>query len=89
MWGLRRQNMDYAWVTLWESVEANNAIWSKEGAHHTPEGILDVNAKLYHFAASYSLVGGFTVRSGGLMSKTRSFLENVVSRPILCQDWFS
>ena len=61
--GVAPSKHDYAWVTLWESVEANNAIWSRAGAHHTPEDILEVNAKLYLYAASYSLVGGFTVEA--------------------------
>ncbi len=54
---------DYGWLTLWESVEANNAAWSREGTHHTPDQIQKVNSKLYHFAANYSLVGGYTVAS--------------------------
>ena len=61
--GVAHSQYDYAWLTLWESVEANNAVWSKEGVHHTPEEIQEVNAKLYQYATNYSLVGGFTVAS--------------------------
>ncbi len=61
--GVAQSEYDYGWMTLWESVEANNAVWSKEGAHHTPDEILDINAKLHHYAANYSLVGGFTVEA--------------------------
>ncbi len=50
-------------MTLWESVEANNAVWSREGVHRTPDEILEINAKLHHYAANYSLVGGFTVEA--------------------------
>ena len=61
--GVAQSEHDYVWMTLWESVEANNSVWSKEGAHHTPEEILEINAKLHHYAANYSLVGGFTVEA--------------------------
>ena len=59
--GVAPAESDYAWLTLWESVEANNAVWSQEGGHHTPGEVQEVNSKLYHYAANYSLVGGFTV----------------------------
>ena len=59
--GVAQSEHDYVWMTLWKSVEANNTVWSKEGAHHTPDEILEINAKLHHYAANYSLVGGFTV----------------------------
>ncbi len=61
--GLAQSEHNYAWITLWESVEANNAIWSRAGVHHTPDEILEINAKLHHYAANYSLVGGFTVEA--------------------------
>lgn len=61
--GVAQSERDYGWMTLWESVEANNAVWSKEGVHYTPDEILDINAKLHHYAANYSLVGGFTVEA--------------------------
>lgn len=59
--GVAHADFDYGWLTLWESVEANNAAWSKQGTHHTPKEIQEVNSKLYHYAANYSLVGGFTI----------------------------
>jgi len=59
--GVAPAESDYAWLTLWESVEANNAVWSAQGGHHTPNEIQDVNSKLYYYAVNYSLVGGFTV----------------------------
>ena len=59
--GVAKSKYDYAWMTLWESVEANNAIWSIDGEHRSPDEILDINAKLHHYAANYALVGGFTV----------------------------
>ena len=59
--GVARSKYDYAWITLWESVEANNAVWTEDGEHHSPKEILEINAELYHYAANYSLVGGFTV----------------------------
>ena len=37
--GVAHAESDYGWLTLWESVEANNAAWSKEGIHHTPDQI--------------------------------------------------
>ncbi len=61
--GVAQSEHDYVWLTLWESVEANNAVWSKEGVHHTPDEILDINAKLHHYAVNYSLIGGFTVEA--------------------------
>lgn len=61
--GVAQSRYDYGWMTLWESVEANNAVWSKEGAHHTPDEIVAVNAKLNQYATNYSLVGGFTVEA--------------------------
>lgn len=61
--GVAHAESDYGWLSLWESVEANNAVWSKEGTHHTPDQIQKVNSKLYHYAANYSLVGGFTIAS--------------------------
>ena len=59
--GVAKSKYDYAWITLWESVEANNAVWAEDGEHHSPKEILEINAELYHYAANYSLVGGFTV----------------------------
>lgn len=61
--GVAQSAYDYAWMTLWESVEANNAVWSKDGVHHNPEEIVEVNAKLLHYAVNFSLVGGFTVET--------------------------
>lgn len=59
--GVAQSKVDYSWITLWESVEANNKVWSKGGKHYTPEEIMKVNAKLHHYAANYYLIGGFTV----------------------------
>jgi len=59
--GVARAKVDYAWITLWESVEANNRTWSRGGKHYTPPSIMQVTAKLYHYAVSYTLVGGFEV----------------------------
>ena len=61
--GVAPSKHDYGWMTLWESVEANNAVWSRDGTHYTPTEILEVNARLYHYAANYSLVGGFTIEA--------------------------
>ena len=59
--GVATAKSDYAWISLWESVEANDKVWSKAGAHHTPEDIEKALAKLYTFAAAYWLIGGYTV----------------------------
>ncbi|MGQ9608731.1 MAG: hypothetical protein ACUVWN_05495 [bacterium] len=59
--GVATAKFDYAWVSLWESVEANNKVWTKDGKHHTPETIEKGLAKLYNYAAAYWLIGGFTV----------------------------
>ena len=59
--GVAKAKSDYAWISLWESVEANNEVWSKGGEHVTPENIEKVVAKLYTFAAAYWLIGGYTV----------------------------
>jgi heme-degrading monooxygenase HmoA len=61
--GVAQSEHDYGWTTLWESAEANNAVWSKHGVHHTPDEILEINAKLHYYAANYALVGGFIVES--------------------------
>ena len=58
--GVAQSQGDYAWISLWEGVEANNAVWSRDGEHHTPESILRTNAKLHHYA-NFTLVGGFEV----------------------------
>jgi len=59
--GVATAKSDYAWISLWESVEANNRVWTKGGKHHTPENIEKMMAKLYTFAATYWLIGGYTV----------------------------
>jgi len=59
--GVATAKFDYAWISLWESVEANNKAWSKGGKHYTPEGVEKALAKLYTFAAAYWLIGGYTV----------------------------
>jgi heme-degrading monooxygenase HmoA len=59
--GVATAKSDYAWISLWESVEANNEAWSKAGEHFTPESIEKALAKLYTFAAAYWLIGGYTV----------------------------
>jgi len=59
--GVATAKSDYAWISLWESVEANNKAWTKRSKHATPEGIEKLTAKLYDFAATFWLVGGYTV----------------------------
>ena len=59
--GVAPAKSDYAWISLWESIEANNKAWMKDGKHNTPESIEKVLAKLYSFAAAYWLVGGYIV----------------------------
>jgi heme-degrading monooxygenase HmoA len=59
--GVAKGKSDYAWISLWESVEANNKAWTKRGKHFTPESIVKANAKLYDFAATFWLVGGYTI----------------------------
>jgi len=59
--GVATAKSDYAWISLWESVEANNKAWTKRSKHATPEGIEKLTAKLYDFAATFWLIGGYTV----------------------------
>lgn len=59
--GVATAKSDYAWISLWESVEANNRAWTKDGEHYTPESIEKALAKLYTYAAAYWLIGGYTV----------------------------
>jgi len=59
--GVATAKSDYAWISLWESVEANDRVWSKGGKHYSPESIERALAKLYTFAAAYWLIGGYTV----------------------------
>ena len=59
--GVATAKSDYAWISLWESVEANNKVWSDGGEHINPENIEKLLAKLYTFAAAYWLIGGYTV----------------------------
>ncbi len=59
--GVAKGKSDYTWISLWENVEANNKAWAKRGKHFTPESIKDVTAKLYDFAATFWLVGGYTI----------------------------
>ena len=59
--GVATAKSDYAWLSLWESVEANNKTWTKRGKHHTPDGIEKAMAKLYSYVAAYWLVGGYTL----------------------------
>lgn len=62
--GVAKGKSDYAWISLWESIEANNKAWSKRGKHSTPENIEQVTAKLYHFATAFWLIGGYTIVNG-------------------------
>lgn len=59
--GVATAKFDYAWISLWESVEANSKVWSKDGKHFTPENIEKVMAKLYTYTAAYWVMGGYTV----------------------------
>lgn len=59
--GVAQAKVDYAWISLWESVEANNAAWSRDGVHITPETLREPLAKLYSYTATVTLIGGFTV----------------------------
>jgi len=59
--GVATAKCDYAWISLWESVEANDKIWSNLGQHRSPENIERVLAKLYSYAAAYWQTGGYTV----------------------------
>ncbi|GIX06127.1 MAG: hypothetical protein KatS3mg115_0530 [Candidatus Poribacteria bacterium] len=59
--GVARARVDYAWITLWESVEANNAVWSDGEEHRTPSPLQAPLAKLYTYASAVTLIGGFTV----------------------------
>ncbi len=59
--GVATAKSDYAWISLWESVEANNEVWSKLGSHSNPENIDKVLARLYSFAAAYWQTGGYIV----------------------------
>ena len=59
--GVAMAKSDYAWISLWESVEANNEAWSKGGKYYTPENVEESLAKLYTFAAAYWLIGGYIV----------------------------
>jgi len=59
--GVAQAKVDYAWISLWESLEANDAAWSRDGVHATPETLREPLAKLYSYTATVTLVGGFTV----------------------------
>lgn len=59
--GVAVAKSDYAWISLWESIEANNRAWTRNGKHYTPENIEKLLARLYSFAATYWLVGGYIV----------------------------
>ena len=59
--GVAQAKVDYAWITLWESPEANNAVWSEGDDHATPSSVRPLMAKLYNFTTTVTLVGGFTV----------------------------
>jgi hypothetical protein len=61
--GVASAKFDYTWVSLWESVEANNKAWLKDGKHYTPENIEKAMARMFTFAAAYWLLGGYTVIS--------------------------
>jgi heme-degrading monooxygenase HmoA len=61
--GVATAKSDYAWLSLWESVEANNKAWTKRGKHYTPDNIEKVMAKLYTYIAAYWLNGGYTIIS--------------------------
>ncbi len=61
--GVVTAKSDYAWMSLWESVEANNEVWSRVGRHQSPENIEKMLAKLYSFAAAYWQTGGYIVIS--------------------------
>ena len=59
--GVAQAKVDYAWISLWESIERNNDVWSRDDEHFTPESLRAPLAKLYQYAATVTLVGGFTV----------------------------
>ena len=59
--GVASAKVDYAWITLWESVDANDAAWSRDGVHEPPLILRPLFGKLYGYAATVTLVGGFTV----------------------------
>jgi len=59
--GVAMAKFDYTWISLWESVEANNRAWMKSGKHHTPDNVEKKMAKLYTFAAAYWLIGGYII----------------------------
>lgn len=61
--GAARSKVGYAWITLWESVERNNEVWSQDGEHRTPASQREPQARLYEYAATVTLVGGFVVAS--------------------------
>lgn len=59
--GVAQAKVDYAWISLWENIERNNDVWSRDEAHYTPESLRAPLAKLYQYATTVTLVGGFTV----------------------------
>ena len=61
--GAANSKVDYAWITLWESVERNNEVWSAGEEHRTPDSQRGPQARLYEYAATVTLVGGFIVAS--------------------------
>ena len=59
--GVAKAKSDYAWISLWESVEANNEVWSDGGKHTNPDNVNSLLARLYDFAAAYWLIGGYVL----------------------------
>ncbi len=62
--GVANAKVDYAWITLWENVDANDEVWAPEGEHRTPDALRQPMAKLQTLTATVTLVGGFTVVTG-------------------------
>ena len=64
--GVAQSEHDYVWMTLWASVEANNAVWSKEGVPIT-------RRTRYWTLTPNSTIMQLTIRwSVGLPSRQRS-----------------
>ena len=59
--GVAPSRVDYAWITQWESVEANDAAWTNDGVHETPASLKGPLSTLYNYAATVTLIGGFTI----------------------------
>ena len=59
--GVAQAKVDYAWITLWESPEKNNDVWSRGDEHVTPPSMRRPLAKLHSYTVTVTLVGGFTI----------------------------